>query len=308
MRHDSIGYWWLVERYRRMGYDAHAIAERYDEHGEDVLVNVFYALSLRALARLDAEQAPTCGRRAPTGPRRRCCSAAMTSGTGLFFDLAGRGERQVAVSTWSSLAPLALPGMPEDVRRRLDRGAPARPARYRAQTRDPVGGALRAHVQPALRAVALLARARVDEHGVAARAADDASSATWPRPSASCARWSWRRTRRLSRVLQPAHRARPRRARLRVCHIARRSSRRMRDRWQRAVRPRAHHADVSWRSTRAAGQTATATVRSPSSISAPTRGGSSSSPSRRRPPRGGSSPTSSMRPSASAPGSPPRAS
>ncbi|HEX4011214.1 MAG TPA: hypothetical protein VHX62_14440 [Solirubrobacteraceae bacterium] len=38
---------------------------------------------------------------------------------GLFFDLAGRDERPVPVSTWSALAPLALPGLPEDVRRRI---------------------------------------------------------------------------------------------------------------------------------------------------------------------------------------------
>ncbi len=38
---------------------------------------------------------------------------------GLFFDLAGPGERPVAVSTWSSLAPLALGELPEDVRRRI---------------------------------------------------------------------------------------------------------------------------------------------------------------------------------------------
>src|ERR1700722_8078880 len=55
MRHDRIGYWWLIERYRRLGYDAHAIAERYDEHVKDVLVNVSYALSLRALSRLDPQ-------------------------------------------------------------------------------------------------------------------------------------------------------------------------------------------------------------------------------------------------------------
>src|ERR1700744_2169282 len=64
MRHDSIGYWWLVERYRRMGYDAHLITERHDEHVEDVLVNVFYALGCRALARLDGENSERWARRA----------------------------------------------------------------------------------------------------------------------------------------------------------------------------------------------------------------------------------------------------
>ena len=57
MRHDSFGYWWLVERYRRLGYDARAITERYDEHVEDVLVNVSLRLCPRALSRLDSELA-----------------------------------------------------------------------------------------------------------------------------------------------------------------------------------------------------------------------------------------------------------
>ena len=39
--------------------------------------------------------------------------------TGLFFDLAGRDERPVRVSTWSALSPLVLPALPEHVRRRL---------------------------------------------------------------------------------------------------------------------------------------------------------------------------------------------
>ena len=136
MRHDSIGSWWLVERYRRMGYDAHAITTRYDEHVKDVLVNVFYALSLRALGRLDAARAAEWAARAQRTEAallERC----HDERTGLFFDLAGRGGRPVAVSTWSALAPLALPGMPEHVRRRLIEEHLLDPARYRAQTGIP---------------------------------------------------------------------------------------------------------------------------------------------------------------------------
>jgi hypothetical protein len=54
---------------------------------------------------------------------------------GLFFDLATRSERRVEVSTWSSLAPLALRALPEDVRRRLVEEHLLDPRRYRA----PVG-------------------------------------------------------------------------------------------------------------------------------------------------------------------------
>src|SRR5262249_15871694 len=46
------GYLWVVERSRRLDYDSREIIERYEEHMEDVMVNVLYALSLRALARL----------------------------------------------------------------------------------------------------------------------------------------------------------------------------------------------------------------------------------------------------------------
>jgi glycogen debranching enzyme len=118
MRHDRPGFFWLIERYRRLGYDARAIAARYDEHVEDVLVNVFYALSLRALSRLDDEHGDVYAARAEVTENalmERC----YDPDTGLFYDLAGREERPIKVSTWSSLAPLALPSVPEDVRRRL---------------------------------------------------------------------------------------------------------------------------------------------------------------------------------------------
>jgi hypothetical protein len=118
MRHDRIGYWWLVERYRRMGYDAHAITARYQEHVEDVLVNVFYALSLRSLARMDPEAGAKWTARA-NEVQSALLQRSYDERSGLFFDLAGRDERPVAVSTWSALAPLALPGLPEDVRRRI---------------------------------------------------------------------------------------------------------------------------------------------------------------------------------------------
>ena len=52
--------------------------------------------------------------------------------TGLFFDLAGPDERQVRISTWSALAPLALDGLPQDVRRRLVEEHLLDPRRYGA--------------------------------------------------------------------------------------------------------------------------------------------------------------------------------
>ena len=131
LRHDSVGYWWLVERYRRMGYDAHRICERYEEHLEDVLVNVFYALALRALARMDDEHGERFAARAAqteSALLERC----HDEDTGLFFDLAGRDERPVRVSTWSALAPLALDSLPADIRRRIVEEHLLDERRYRA--------------------------------------------------------------------------------------------------------------------------------------------------------------------------------
>jgi hypothetical protein len=133
LRHDLPGYFRLIERYRRLGYDAHAIVERYDEHVEDVLVNVFYALSLRSLARLLGEPAGAVYEARAARTERALLERCYDDRRGLFFDLAGRGERPVAVSTWSALAPLALPSVPEAVRRRLVEDHLLDPRRYRAE-------------------------------------------------------------------------------------------------------------------------------------------------------------------------------
>jgi hypothetical protein len=132
MRHDLPGFFWLVERYRRLGYDAHAITARYDEHVEDVLVNVFYALSLRALARLLGPGDGSVYERRAERTEQALVERCWDEERGLFFDLAGRAERPVRVSTWSSLAPLALPSVPERIRRRLVEEHLLHPQRYRA--------------------------------------------------------------------------------------------------------------------------------------------------------------------------------
>ena len=116
MTHDRPGYWLLVERARRAGWDSHRIIARDDNHVEDVWFNVAYALSLHALSRLSGEpQWAQRARRVEAALVERCWDESR----GLFFDLAGRDERPVTVSTWSSLAPLVLDGLPADVRMRL---------------------------------------------------------------------------------------------------------------------------------------------------------------------------------------------
>jgi hypothetical protein len=129
MAHYLPGYFVLVERNRRSGYSTRAIYERYDHHLEDVLVNTFYALSLRALWHMSGEpRFLERAERAEAGLLERC----WDERSGLFYDVAERSERRVEVSTWSSLAPLALSSLPEEVRRRLVGEHLLDPRRYRA--------------------------------------------------------------------------------------------------------------------------------------------------------------------------------
>jgi glycogen debranching enzyme len=132
LRHDRPGHLRLIHRYRRLGYDATRITERHDEHVEDVLVNVFYALSLRALARMHGQFGSVYAERAQRTEAallERC----LDERSGLFFDLAGRRERRIEISTWSALSPLALPDLPQDVRRRLIERHLLDARRYRAR-------------------------------------------------------------------------------------------------------------------------------------------------------------------------------
>ena len=132
LTHDRPGYALLMERGRRAGWDSRTLIARHDHHVEDVWVNVAYALSLHAMSRLSADPSwAASARRVEAALLERCLDAR----TGLFFDLAGRAERPVPVSTWSALSPLVLPGVPEAVRRRLVEEHLLDARRYRA----PVG-------------------------------------------------------------------------------------------------------------------------------------------------------------------------
>ena len=137
-----------------------------DEHVEDVLVNVAHALSLRALGRMSGEpEWAARAARVEAALMERCWDPRR----GLFFDLAGRGERRVEVSTWSSLAPLALgDAIPREVRERVAERAPAQPAALRRALRRAVGVDGGAVVPAGLQRVPHLARGGVGVHGVAA--------------------------------------------------------------------------------------------------------------------------------------------
>lgn len=129
MSHYLPGYFWLVERSRRLGYDSRAIIARYDEHVEDVLVNVFYALALRALARLTGDDTY---RHRAARTERALIEYCWDEEHALFWDLAGRNHTPLQVSTWSSLAPLALPTLPQAMARRWIEEHILNPRRYRA--------------------------------------------------------------------------------------------------------------------------------------------------------------------------------
>src|SRR5215470_14392979 len=92
-------------------------------------MNVAYAMSLRAMSRLAGDDAyARRADRVEAALLERCLDPA----TGLFFDLAGRREEPIRVSTWSALSPLILDTVPEDVRRRLVEEHLLDPRRYRA--------------------------------------------------------------------------------------------------------------------------------------------------------------------------------
>ena len=129
MAHDRPGYYHAIWRARRHSYSATAIVARHEEHVEDVLVNVLYARALLALG----------GRFATRAQRivQALLERSWDPDAALFWDLAGGAERPIRVSTWSSLAPLALPGIPAEVKRALVERQLLHPRRYRAGTGIP---------------------------------------------------------------------------------------------------------------------------------------------------------------------------
>jgi hypothetical protein len=99
-----IGFPLLVHRNRRFGWNARRLRDAGEPVLCEVLVNTLWSLSLQALGRPSATPA--------------LVERLWDERRGLFFDEAKPGGR-VAVNTWSSLAPLALPDLPEEIGRRL---------------------------------------------------------------------------------------------------------------------------------------------------------------------------------------------
>jgi len=95
----------LVHRNRRLGFDAHRIRDAGGPLLCETLVNTLWSLSLQALGRPSATPA--------------LVERLWDEERGLFLDWAEPGGIRPGVATWSSLAPLALPDLPEAIGRRL---------------------------------------------------------------------------------------------------------------------------------------------------------------------------------------------
>jgi hypothetical protein len=100
-----VGFPLLVHRNRRLGWDARRIRDAGGPVLCEVVVNTLWSLSLQAMGRPSATPA--------------LVERLWDERRGLFFDEAQPGGARSEVVTWASLAPLALPDLPEQIGRRL---------------------------------------------------------------------------------------------------------------------------------------------------------------------------------------------
>jgi hypothetical protein len=100
-----IGFPLLVGRNRRLGFDARRIRARGGPVVCEVVVNTLWSLSLQALGRPSATPA--------------LVDRLWDEQAGAFFDEVQPGGDRPRVLTCASLAPLALPDLPEEIGRRL---------------------------------------------------------------------------------------------------------------------------------------------------------------------------------------------
>jgi hypothetical protein len=100
-----IGFPLLVRRNRKFGWDARRIRDAGGPVLCEPLVNTLWSLSLQALGRPSATPA--------------LVDRLWDERRGLFLDEAQPGGLRPQTLTWASLAPLALPDLPEEIGRRL---------------------------------------------------------------------------------------------------------------------------------------------------------------------------------------------
>jgi len=100
-----IGFPLLVHRNRQLGWDARRVRDAGGPVLCEPLVNTLWSLSLQALGRPSATPA--------------LVDRLWDEGRGLFLDEAQPAGLRPQTLTWASLAPLALPDLPEEIGRRL---------------------------------------------------------------------------------------------------------------------------------------------------------------------------------------------
>lgn len=100
-----IGFPLLVHRNRRLGWDARRVRDTGGPVLCEPLVNTLWSLSLQAMGRPSATPA--------------LVERLWDERRGLFLDEVQPGASRLQTLTWASLAPLALPDLPETIGRRL---------------------------------------------------------------------------------------------------------------------------------------------------------------------------------------------
>ncbi len=119
----QIGFPLLVRRNRKLGFDARRVSAAGGPVVCEVITNVLWSLSLQAL-----------GRPSATGA---LIERLWDERRGLFIDEVGPAGGRPGVSTIASLAPLALPDLPEAIGRRLVEEHLLHPGRYWTEVPPP---------------------------------------------------------------------------------------------------------------------------------------------------------------------------
>jgi hypothetical protein len=101
----KLGFPLLVRRNRKLGFEARRVQGRGWPLLCETLVNTMWSLSLQAIGRPSATPA--------------LIERLWDERRGLFLDEVQPGGARPGVVTWASLAPLALPDLPEEIGRRL---------------------------------------------------------------------------------------------------------------------------------------------------------------------------------------------
>ncbi len=114
--HANWGFFTLVARNRRLGWDARRIRDRGGPVLCEVMTNVLWGLS--RIARGEPSVTPALV--------DRCWDERL----GFFVDEAQPGADRPSVNTWAALSPLALPDLPEEIGRRMVEEHLLDPKRY----------------------------------------------------------------------------------------------------------------------------------------------------------------------------------